>query len=161
MQFWVHRSLWLNSANPAGTRQGSEQMYLENGKTNIMQTLPQISGTGWPCSGFYWQQHKPVEQGGIADLKPLCRKRSVVNLNYCCLVSQAMSVIWCVSKIILSSLSWWKQGLDKMAQPLVLVNLIFYQCWWIHHFPGDITPMAYLSNCEKVSACVWQESPYM
>lgn len=65
MQFWVHRSLWLNSANPAGTRQGSEQMYLENGNkyyanssTNawhrlamfrVLLTATKTCGAGWDC----------------------------------------------------------------------------------------------------------------
>ncbi|KAK4828564.1 hypothetical protein QYF61_027533 [Mycteria americana] len=63
------------------------------------------------------------------------------------------------SRIIWSNLSLQKHGVDKMAQHPVQLNLESVQCWGIHHFPGEIIPMANFSHCEKFSSCVQLESP--
>ena len=42
------------------------------------------------------------------------------------------------SRIIWSNLSWQKQGLDKMAQHPVQLNLKPVQCWRIHHILGRL-----------------------
>lgn len=53
------------------------------------------------------------------------------------------------SRIILSSLSWQKCGLDKMAQHHVQLDLKSAQCWGIYNFPMEIMPMADCSHCEQ------------
>ena len=63
------------------------------------------------------------------------------------------------SRIIWSKLSWQKHNLDKTAQNSVQLNLISVQCWGIHHFPGEIIPMADCSHSEKFPSCVQLESP--
>lgn len=48
------------------------------------------------------------------------------------------------SRSIWSKLSWQQQGLEKMDQHSVQLNLKIVPCWQIHPFSGEIIPRAYL-----------------
>lgn len=137
------------SANPAGTRQGSDvprkwkqilcklfHKYLaQAGHVEGCAALlaAQTCGAGWDC----WS-------------KTSGQKQSLVNESDCCLVSQVMSVTCQTSPGPVPSV---KARPRQDAQPLVLVCLTLVQCWWICHIPGDSTPVADWLNCEEVSSC--------
>lgn len=56
-------------------------------------------------------------------------------------------------------LFWQKLGLCKTAQHLVQLNHKNVQCWGTHCFPGENTPVADFSYCEKFSSCPIRISP--
>lgn len=60
-------------------------------------------------------------------------------LNYRSQVEGTSRTIW-------SHLSWHKPGLDKLGHHPVQLNLKSIWCWVIHHFPGEIIPVADCSH---------------
>lgn len=61
-------------------------------------------------------------------------------------------------RITWSNPSWQNNGLDKMAQHPVQLNLTGVQCWGFHHFPGEIILVTHCPRSEQFSSCVQSES---
>lgn len=117
------------------------------------------------CVAVSWTEYSPSFEtppslGGEKAISPALPVKSSLN-SFAGKAAQLYSIKsqstgWKgTSMIIWCNLSWQKQdGLDKMVQHHVQLNLTSIWLWGLHHFPGEVFLKADCSHCEKFSSCV-------